>query len=81
MLQQKDRRWRSEILVRAALAVEICNGKYQDGHTIIVAPKRSWQEKIVIRNNDLLLLLSYVMMQSCDIGRVHDIRYGLTYLA
>ena len=66
---------------RAALAAEICNGKYQDVHTIILAPMRSCKEKIVIRNNDLLLLFGYVMMQSCDIGRVHDIRYGLKFLA
>ena len=66
---------------RAALAAKICNGKYQDGHTIIIAPMRQCEEKIVIRNNNLLLLLGYVMMQSCDIRRVHDIRYGLKLLA
>ena len=42
---------------------------------------RSCEEKIVIRNNDLLLLLGYVIMQSFDIERVHDIRYGLKLLA
>ena len=42
---------------------------------------RSCEEKIVIRNNDLLLLLGYVIMQSFDIERVHDIRYGLKFLA
>ena len=29
----------------------------------------------------LLLLLVYDMLQSYDIGRVHDIRYGLKLLA
>ena len=47
---------------KAVLAAEICNGKYQDLHTIILAPMRSCEEKIAIRNNDLLLLFSYVMM-------------------
>ena len=56
--------------IRAALAAELCNGKYHDVHTIIIAPMRSYEEKIVIRNNDLLLLFDYVMMKSCDIGRV-----------
>ena len=44
---------------RAPLAAEISNGKYQDVHTIIIPPMRSCEEKIVIRNNNLLLLFAY----------------------
>lgn len=66
---------------RAMLAVDISNGKFQDVHTLILAPMRRDEHHILIRNDNLLLLYGQVMIQTMDIDRVSDIRYALKLLS
>ena len=66
---------------RVLLSAEISSGRYQDVHELILSKMKRDSLAIIIRNDDLLLLYSAVLIQKKEKERYHDIRYGLRLLA